>query len=279
SSTVVNKLRWLLNAQKAGHAGTLDPDATGLLAVAFGEATKTIPYLTDALKSYDFTVRFGAATSSDDASGDVIETSNHRPSQFDIKIALGSFRGHIEQIPPQVSAVKVDGERAYDLAREGAVMDLAARPLFVEALNLVSFDGETAQLSMTCGKGGYVRSIARDLGRTTGGCAHVGWLRRTSSGPFTLTDAILFADWAEADRDNATPLHNALRPVHAAMQEYPDVTLAPDTVISVRNGNPVRVTETTAPDGEVALAFDGDDLIAIGEYRSGLFSPHRVLNP
>ncbi|MDO9526246.1 MAG: tRNA pseudouridine(55) synthase TruB, partial [Gemmobacter sp.] len=134
STAIVNKVRWAFDAQKAGHAGTLDPAATGVLAVALGEATKTVPYITDALKCYRFMVRFGAATATDDAEGPVVETSDQRPTDAQIETALAAFRGDILQVPPQFSAVKVDGDRAYDLAREGEVMDLAPRPLWVDSL-------------------------------------------------------------------------------------------------------------------------------------------------
>ena len=178
STQVVGKVRWALNAQKAGHAGTLDPAATGVLAIALGEATKTVPYITDALKCYRFMVRFGASTSTDDAEGSVLEERAARPDDAQIADALGAFRGQIEQIPPQVSAVKVDGERAYDLAREGVEMDLAARPLWVERLEMLERpDADHVLLEMVCGKGGYVRAIARDLGAALGCLGHVAWLR------------------------------------------------------------------------------------------------------
>ncbi|MEO6299055.1 MAG: tRNA pseudouridine(55) synthase TruB, partial [Paracoccaceae bacterium] len=174
STSVVNKVKWAFGAQKAGHAGTLDPAATGVLAVALGEATKTVPYVTDALKCYRFVVTFGAATSTDDAEGEVVETSASRPSDAEILAALGGFRDEIQQVPPQFSAVKVDGARAYDLAREGEEMDLAARPLWVERLEMIGRpDADHVELEMICGKGGYVRSIARDLGRLLGCLGHV----------------------------------------------------------------------------------------------------------
>ncbi|MEZ5733130.1 MAG: tRNA pseudouridine(55) synthase TruB, partial [Paracoccaceae bacterium] len=174
STAVVNKLRWAFDAKKAGHAGTLDPDATGVLAVALGEATKTVPYVTDALKCYRFTVRLGAATNTDDAAGEVIATSGVRPTDDEIAVALGAFRGEIMQVPPQFSAVKVDGERAYALARAGEEMDLAARELWVESLEMIARpDPDTVELEMVCGKGGYVRSIARDLGAALGSFGHV----------------------------------------------------------------------------------------------------------
>ena len=192
STDVVGRVRWALDAKKAGHAGTLDPDATGLLAVALGEATKTVPYLTDALKAYDFTVAWGAETSTDDAAGEVLRRSDARPAAEAIEAALPAFRGEILQVPPAVSAVKVDGARAYDLAREGEDLDLAARPLWVESLTLLECGAETARLEMVCGKGGYVRSIARDLGRTLGCLGHVATLRRVWSGPFDVEQAVPF---------------------------------------------------------------------------------------
>ena len=186
STAIVNKVKWAFQAQKAGHAGTLDPAATGVLAITLGEATKTVPYITDALKCYHFRMTFGASTTTDDAEGDVLERSDLRPDDAAIEAALARFRGDIEQVPPQFSAVKVEGERAYDLAREGEAMILAARPLFVERLVIIDRpDVDHVDLEMVCGKGGYVRSIARDLGQALGCLGHVAWLRREWSGPFT----------------------------------------------------------------------------------------------
>ncbi|MGB5835726.1 MAG: tRNA pseudouridine(55) synthase TruB, partial [Albidovulum sp.] len=176
STSVVNKVRWAFDAKKAGHAGTLDPDATGVLAVALGEATKTVPYITDALKCYRFAVRLGQATKTDDAEGEVVDRSDLRPSDEQIVAGLAAFRGDIMQVPPQFSAVKVEGERAYALARAGEEMELAARELWVESLEMVSRpDADTVELEMVCGKGGYVRSVARDLGAALGCFGHVLW--------------------------------------------------------------------------------------------------------
>ena len=191
STAVVNKVRWAFDAKKAGHAGTLDPDATGVLAVALGEATKTVPYITDALKAYEFTVRFGQATRTDDAEGDVIATSDLRPTDDEIKEALHKFVGDILQVPPQFSAVMIDGERAYKRARDGEEMDIAARPLFVDELTLLDRpDADHAVLMLVCGKGGYVRSVARDLGEALGCLGHVLRLRRVWSGPFDAEDGL-----------------------------------------------------------------------------------------
>src|SRR5210317_1085036 len=179
STAVVNKVKWAFDANKAGHAGTLDPEATGVLAVALGEATKTIPYITDALKAYEFTVRLGQATNTDDAEGQVIAQADDRPTDSQITDALAGFLGDIMQVPPQFSAVKIDGQRAYKLAREGEDLALAARPLWVEELLLIDRPNpDHAVLSMTCGKGGYVRSVARDLGQKLGCYGHVLQLRR-----------------------------------------------------------------------------------------------------
>ena len=191
STSVVNKVRWAFDAKKAGHAGTLDPDATGVLAVALGEATKTVPYITDAMKAYSFIVRLGQATNTDDAEGEVIAESDARPTDDEIRAALGPLTGDIMQVPPQFSAVKIDGERAYKRARDGEEMELAARPLFVEELNLVARpDADHVELEMICGKGGYVRSIARDLGAALGCHGHVVSLRRVWSGPFEAEDGV-----------------------------------------------------------------------------------------
>ena len=208
STDVVSKVRWALDAKKAGHAGTLDPDATGVLAVALGEATKTVPILTDALKAYDFTVNWGAETATDDASGQVIRSAENRPTADMIRAALPDFTGDIMQVPPSVSAVKVDGARAYDLAREGETVELAARPLWVESLELLSITPDSADLRMVCGKGGYVRAIARDLGRDLGCLGHVARLRRIWSGPFEAGDGIAFD---RIDRANQAEIEAARR--------------------------------------------------------------------
>ena len=194
SSAVVNKVKWAFDAAKVGHAGTLDPAATGVLAVALGEATKTVPYITDALKCYRFRVRFGQATNTDDAEGFVTSHSELRPTDAQIEGALAGFRGNIMQVPPQFSAVKIDGARAYDLAREGEVFDIQARPLWVESLTVIARpDVDHVDLEMVCGKGGYVRAIARDLGAQLGALGHVAWLRREWSGPFDAQNGISLA--------------------------------------------------------------------------------------
>lgn len=276
STAVVNKVKWAFSAQKAGHAGTLDPDATGVLAVALGEATKTIPYITDALKCYRFRLTFGAATDTDDASGRVIATSANRPSDTDIEAALAAFRGHIQQVPPQYSAVKVDGNRAYDLAREGDAMDLAARPLWVERLVMTARpDPDHVDLEMTCGKGGYVRSIARDLGQALGCLGHVEWLRREWSGPFRADQGVtLGLIDAEAKTD---ALDARLLPLELGLHDLPEFPATPEGAARLRNGNPGQVIGHADWGTEGWASLNGL-AVAVGHYRGGELHPSRVFN-
>ncbi|MBF9032897.1 tRNA pseudouridine(55) synthase TruB [Rhodobacterales bacterium HKCCE2091] len=276
STAVVNKVKWAFEAKKAGHAGTLDPAATGVLAVALGEATKTVPYVTDAMKAYAFGIRFGQATNTDDAEGEVIAESDLRPDDDAIRAALTGFVGDIEQVPPQFSAVKVEGERAYKLARDGEEMELAARPLFVESLVLTARpDADTAELELVCGKGGYVRSIARDLGAALGTHAHVTWLRRLWSGPFDLDDAVTF------DRIEAlarTPeIDTLLMPVETGLADLPCLTATEGGAARLRNGNPGEVVTGAEYGAECWAAFRGQP-VAVGIYRGGTLHPSRVFN-
>ncbi|EKE44250.1 tRNA pseudouridine synthase B [Oceaniovalibus guishaninsula JLT2003] len=276
STDVVNKVRWALEARKAGHAGTLDPAATGLLAVALGEATKVIPYVTDALKCYEFTVRWGAATDTDDAEGAVIETSGRRPDAPGIAAALPALTGDIRQVPPQYSAVRIAGERAYDMAREGRAADIAARDLHVAELALLGCDGpDLARLRMVCGKGGYVRAIARDLGRMMGCLGHVQSLRRVWSGPFDLDRAVtLDTVQAEARTD---ALDARLLPVEAGLAKLGRVTVTAPAAERLRNGNPAEVLTSEVDYGDTAWASAQGRAVAIGAYRAGVLHPARVL--
>jgi tRNA pseudouridine55 synthase len=276
STSVVNKVRWTLQAQKAGHAGTLDPAATGLLAVALGEATKVLPYVTEALKAYEFTIRWGAETTTDDAEGEVTNQSDRRPTDAEIEAALPAYRGDILQVPPAFSAVKVDGERAYDLARDGEELTLAARPLYVDELELGSRPGpDHAVLQMVCGKGGYVRSIARDLGRDLGCFGHVQALRRIWSGPFTLRGAVTWAEIEAAGQGDA--LDDRLLPLEAALVGLPECRCPEGSVGLLRNGGAAPVF---APDGlqwgDEAWASRDGRAIAVGVYEGGSLRPTRV---
>lgn len=277
SNAIVNKIRWVLNAQKAGHAGTLDPAASGLLAVALGEATKTIPYITDALKAYDFTVRLGISTTTDDAEGEPTKLSDTRPSDDDIKESLEQFIGQIEQVPPQFSAVKINGERAYALARSGQDIELTSRPLFVESLELISRpDPDHIELRMVCGKGGYVRSIARDLGESLGCFGHVKTLRRIWSGPFDIKDAISFSMF-EVDHKDET-LRSHIIPLDVALSSLPLSKCAAHFLPSLQNGNPCDAISTEAEFGEDTKVMVDNEVVAIGTYKSGKIHPKRVFN-
>lgn len=277
STAVVNKVRWALDAKKAGHAGTLDPEATGVLAVALGEATKTVPYITDALKAYEFTVRLGASTNTDDAEGEVIDTSDLRPDDAAIKEALAQFIGDIEQVPPQFSAVKIDGERAYKRAREGEEMELAARPLFVESLLLIDRpDADHVTLEMVCGKGGYVRSIARDLGQALGCFGHVRELRRTWSGPFEAHDGLTLVQIDEMAKSPELDTH--ILPLEQGLSELPEVKATAEGATRLRNGNPGMVIAHDVEYGDECWAsFDGK-AVAVGRFKAGELHPSRVFN-
>jgi tRNA pseudouridine55 synthase len=270
------KARWAFRAGKAGHAGTLDPIATGVLAIAFGEATKTVALAQEGLKTYRFTIRLGEATTTDDSEGEVIATSAHRPTDAEIEAALPAYVGDIEQVPPQFSAVKVEGERAYDLAREGVELDLAPRPLYVESLRLVARpDPDHAELELVCGKGGYVRSIARDLGRDLKCHAHVTMLRRVASGGFTLDDAISF-EMLDEIRHRGGSEH--LLPVSTGLDDIPALAVPAAAAARLKNGQAVPVPATGLEYGDVAWVSHDGLPVAIGTYKAGLLHPDRVFN-
>jgi len=275
STSVVNKVRWALAAKKAGHAGTLDPEATGVLAVALGEATKTVPFITDALKAYRFTVRLGQRTNTDDAEGEVIASSDARPSDDEIKEALHGFVGEIRQVPPQFSAVKIDGERAYKRARDGETMEIEARPLWVEELVLTGRpDADHVELEMTCGKGGYVRAIARDLGETLGCHGHVLKLRRIWSGPFDAEDGITVE---QIDALAKTPeLDARLLPLEIGLADLPELRCTPEGAVRLRNGNPGMVIPGDVEYGDEAWASLDGRAVAVGIFKAGELHPNRV---
>ena len=277
SSGVVNKVKWAFDAQKAGHAGTLDPAATGVLAIALGEATKTVPYITDAMKAYQFTVRLGQATNTDDTEGEVIASSELRPSDDEIQAALAQFVGNIQQIPPKFSAVKIDGVRAYKLARAGEDIEIAARPLFVESLSYQGYvDDNTIELELVCGKGGYVRAIARDLGASLGCFGHVLELRRLWSGPFDVDDAVSL-DQVEALAKSAE-IDALLQPLELALVDLPELPCTAESAARLRNGNPAQVLASNAEYGDEAWASYQGQAVGIGIYRSGELHPKRIIN-
>lgn len=275
STSVVNKVRWALDAKKAGHAGTLDPDATGVLAVALGEATKTVPWITDALKAYRFTVRLGQRTNTDDAEGEILDTSDLRPTDAQIKEALHGFVGEIQQVPPQFSAVRVDGERAYKRARDGETMDLVARPLWVEELLLVDRpDADHVELDMVCGKGGYVRSIARDLGEVLGCHGHVLKLRRIWSGPFEASDGLSIDQIDALAKSPELDAH--LLPLETGLADLPELRCTAEGAARLRNGNPGMVIPSEAEYGDEAWASFEGRAVAVGVYKGGELHPSRV---
>jgi len=276
STSVVNKAKWLFQAKKAGHAGTLDPDATGLLALAFGEATKTIPYIMDGLKTYRFVATLGAATNTDDAEGDIIETSTLRPSDDDIHAALPGFTGLISQIPPKFSAVKINGERAYTLARRGDEIELAARDLFVNKLEFIKrISTDEVELSLQCGKGGYVRSIARDLGAHLGCLAHVRWLRRFDTGPFDLSQSVKIAE-IEA-LDSMVDRDALLLPIETGLAEIASIEITASDAADIQHGMSIAAgTDPSGPDTPVWAALNGKAQ-AIGVIDLGVFKPKRVI--
>ncbi|NKX39283.1 tRNA pseudouridine(55) synthase TruB [Tritonibacter mobilis] len=277
STAVVNKVRWAFDAKKAGHAGTLDPEATGVLAVALGEATKTVPFITDAMKAYTFTVTLGAATNTDDAEGEVIATSGERPSDEDIKEALLGFIGEIQQVPPKFSAVKVDGQRAYKLARDGEEVELSSRPLWVEELVMLDRpDADHVMLEMTCGKGGYVRSIARDLGEKLGCLGHVQELRRIWSGPFDAEDGVTLEQID--DLAKSPEIDQFLRPLEEGLADLPELKCTPEGATRLRNGNPGMVIASDVEYGDEAWASLEGKAVAVGIYKAGELHPSRVFN-
>jgi len=268
STKAVGRVRWLYQAQKAGHAGTLDPLASGILPIALGDATKTVPYLVDAEKAYQFAVKFGQETTTGDIEGEVSATSDHRPSEADIRDTLPTFIGTVTQTPPRFSAVKIDGRRAYDLARAGEAVEIPSRDVRIDDLRLTGFDGEAAHLEVDCGKGTYVRSIARDLARALGTVGHVTKLRRTRVGPFTLDDAVTL-DALE----NEAARTAALRPIHLALNALPKINVDLEALMALSYG---RAFPTSQPDAPEAAAMHQDRAVAIGRIEAGQFHPRRV---
>lgn len=280
STQAVGKVRWLFNAQKAGHAGTLDPLATGVLPIALGEATKTVPYAVDGRKSYSFTVRWGTEMDTDDAEGRPVRTSDLRPSAEAIAALLPRLTGDILQTPPAYSAIKIDGERAYDLARAGETIALEARPVSIERLALVATpDADTAVLEAECGKGTYVRALARDLGRLLGCFGHVVALRRTRVGPFAQDHAVALDDLVAASEaaDGGAALMQHLHPIETALLDLMEVTVSQADAARLSRGQSVLMRGRDAPisQGEAFVRAKGS-LIALVEIEAGELRPTRV---
>ncbi|WP_245944901.1 tRNA pseudouridine(55) synthase TruB [Pelagibacterium lacus] len=277
STEAVGKLRWLFGAKKAGHAGTLDPLATGVLPIAFGEATKTVPAVQDGTKVYHFDIVWGAATATDDTEGEVIATSDIRPDHAAIAAVLPRFRGVITQIPPAFSAIRIGGERAYDLARAGEKLDMPPRQVEIDALEIVTHTEARTRLSATCSKGTYVRALARDIAEALGTRGHVGALHRARVGGFTDADAISL-DAVEAVEG---PARDALLlPVAAGLAELPEIVIDARQAVTLRLGNPVLLTGRDAPvQLDAAWASLKGEAVALGMVENGQFKPRRVILP
>ncbi len=284
STDVVNKVRRAFDAQKAGHGGTLDPLATGVLPIAFGAATKTVPYVMDGTKLYRFTLRFGEARDTDDADGQVTETSDARPDNATIQAALPAFRGAIMQVPPVFSAIKVAGERAYDMAREGRAPVLEPRPARVDRFELVERpDADHAVFEVESGKGVYMRSLARDLAIACGTLGHVAALRRLRVGPFTEARAISL-DKLVSPEDTAPASPDLLLPVATALADIPALALTESEAAGLQHGQAIslltlmgRIPRTAGPDGGLARAMAGSRVIGLCRLEDGWLKPERLL--
>lgn len=305
STTAVSKIKYLFNALKAGHAGTLDPLASGALPIALGEATKTVPYVMQGHKTYLFTVSWGAATSTDDLEGEIIATSDKRPTLEEIEVVLNDYRGKIQQTPPQFSAIKVNGQRAYDLARGGATVELEPREVEIFDFKIVEAnDPNSTSFEIKCSKGTYVRSLARDLGLALGCYGHISFLRRSAVEPFKSSQMISFeqleaalemalaADNAENEAQPAQeheplniPSYNNkfseidkfIIPTVAALTDLPQITITESSAQYIRHGQPIILTGSNAPSNllDLCLTFN-DKIIAIGDVEEYRFISKRV---
>ncbi|MEP3046978.1 MAG: tRNA pseudouridine(55) synthase TruB [Roseibium sp.] len=286
SNEALGKIKRVFSPQKVGHAGTLDPRASGLLPVAFGEATKTVPFVMDGRKVYRFEVTWGSETNTDDTEGEVVATSDVRPAADEIRAVLGDFVGTIMQVPPKFSAIKVDGARAYDLARDGEEVELEARPIDVHRLDLVDCpDDNRAVFEAECGKGTYVRAIARDLGRRLGTFGHVTELRRLLVGPFGEEDLIeldQILQMVESQGENSdlnALVDEFILPVREAMDELVEVAVSEEDAAKIRNGMDIILRGREAPlNTEVAFASHANVPVAIGSVEKGRFQPSRVFH-
>ena len=286
STEAVSKVKWLFNADKAGHAGTLDPLASGMLPIALGEATKTVPYVMDGTKVYRFTVTWGEERNTDDLEGVATQNSENRPTKAEVLGVLPDYIGVISQIPPAFSAIKIGGERAYDLAREGEVVEIPAREVEIDRLEIIHHDDNATEFEVECGKGTYVRSLARDMGRQLGCFGHISTLRRLAVDPFTDEDFVTVEELEAArpaisEDDVARPdfsvMDGFVVETAAALDCLPQVPLTDEAAQRVRLGNPVIVRGRDAPiEAEEACATVRGKLVAIGAVEGGQFKPKRV---
>ena len=291
STQAVGRVRRAFNAQKAGHAGTLDPLASGVLPIALGEATKTVPYLMEADKTYRFTITWGSTTASFDLEGAVIATSDVRPTAEQVRAALPVFVGEILQTPPIYSAIKVDGERAYDLAREGVDVELKPRPVIIHRAELMEATADAVTLEIDCGKGTYVRALVRDLAETLGACGHVSALRRTRVGRFTEQNAISLENLTDLVHRGAGP--ETLLPVETALDDIPALAVTTEDVFRLKQGRPIVLVPRQVEALKARLVprtIGGEDasrtvsamsdgrIVALCELRAGRLNPTRVFH-
>jgi tRNA pseudouridine55 synthase len=277
STPAVSKVRRLFGAQKAGHGGTLDPLASGVLPIALGEATKTVPFVMDGRKEYRFTLRFGQERSTDDLEGEVTATSDVRPDDQPIRAALSAFIGETEQVPPAFSALKVEGKRAYDLARAGKAVDLKPRKVLIERLELIARpDADHADFVVSCGKGTYIRSLGRDLAQALGTVGHLSFLRRTAAGPFREEAAISLSKLEALG--HIPPLLGVLAPVATALDDIPALALTEAQADRLRQGQPVLLTRDVPPAGALLRAEVGSRLVALVRSDGVALKPVRVFN-
>jgi tRNA pseudouridine55 synthase len=291
STHAVAAIRRVFNAQKAGHAGTLDPLASGVLPIALGEATKTVPWLMEARKTYLFTIKWGTSTDTQDREGKVTATSDVRPTEDAIRAALPDFTGEIEQVPPRFSAVKVDGERAYDLARAGEAVELESRLVTVYEAELVGTETDLAHFRVRSGKGFYIRALVRDLAAKLGAEGHVWRLRRTAVGPFTEAESVTLDVLEDLRHKGAAS--ERLKPVETALDDIPALAINGEDAFKLRQGRPIvllpHVMEALKPKfrdrtiagqdaSRAAVALFEGKAVALGDVRAGKFSPTRVFH-
>lgn len=285
STQAVAIIKRLYNAEKAGHGGTLDPLADGILPIALGQATKTVQWAMDSHKEYVFTIRWGVSTASQDAEGEITATSDVRPAREAVEAALTAYTGTIRQVPPKYSAIKVAGERAYDLAREGEAFELEAREVDVHSARVIGMpDTDHTVIHVVSGKGFYVRAIARDLAADLGAEGHIVQLRRTRVGAFEAAGAVSVAE-LEALKDDKPALMARLKPLHSVLSGMAQVQVSAHDAADIRQGRAVvlmpHVVERWREarkdtDDRTALALAGEDAVALGEIRAGQFEPVRV---
>jgi tRNA pseudouridine55 synthase len=282
STQAVARIKRLFKADKAGHAGTLDPLASGLLPIALGEATKTVSFAMDGRKIYRFTVKWGEERSTDDLEGPVTATSDSRPMQASIEALLPQFRGEIMQAPPAFSAIKVQGERAYDLARSGEAVNLAPRPVFIDRLELVECpDVDHAVFETECGKGTYIRALARDMGRASGCLGHVAALRRVAVGPFAEADMISLDKLTEMSHKAPGPMAitGVLRPLETVLDGIPALAVKDAEAQRLKQGQSVLLRGANAPIAEAAVLVTwGGKPLGLCSIEQGALKPKRLFN-